>query len=142
MGEGSGLGEYISRKAAAMQATARGLASGDAARETISAECTAADGTGVRRVRIREFQYLSDSGPGFGGFGLGPSSPEMLLGALASCLAHTYLIGAAQMGLALASVRVRFEAENNDARLLGLETSDPELPFNIRAQVEVGTMET
>jgi hypothetical protein len=32
---------------------------------------------------------------------------------------------------------VRLEAENNDARLLGLETSDPGVPFNIRAFVHL-----
>jgi uncharacterized OsmC-like protein len=133
------LQRYLVNKAAAMSAAAAGLASGNAARETISAECSAADLTGVRRIRIRDFQLLSDSGPAFGGFGLGPSSPELLLGVLASCLTHTYLIGAANRGLPLDSVNVRFEAENNDARFLNLETSDPDVPFGIRAFVRISS---
>ncbi len=132
-----GLPAYLENKAAAMNAAARGLTSGDAARETISAECSASDLTGARRIRIRDFQLVSDSGPAFGGFSLGPSSPELLLGVLASCLTHTYLIGAAQRGIALDEVRVRFEAENNDAGFLGLTTADPAVPFNIRARVSV-----
>ena len=88
-------------------------------------------------MRIRDFQLVSDSGPAFGGFGLGPSSPELLLGVLASCLTHTYLIGAATRGISLNSVHVRFEAENNDAEFLGLETADPPYPFNIRAVVKI-----
>jgi len=120
-----------------MKEAAEQTGSGDALRETVRAECTASDLTGVRRVRIRDFQLVSDSGPAFGGFGLGPSSPELLLGVLASCLAHTYLIGAARRGIPLDNVRVRFEAENNDAAFLGLETADPPYPFNIRAFVKV-----
>jgi uncharacterized OsmC-like protein len=136
---GRSLSEYLVNKAEAMAAAARALPSGDAARETIAAECSASDITGVRRVRIRDFQMISDSGPGFGGFGLGPSSPELLLGVLASCLTHTYLIGAASKGISLDSVRVRFEAENNDAAFLGLATQDPPYPDNIRAHVDVAS---
>jgi uncharacterized OsmC-like protein len=81
--------------------------------------------------------FVSDSGPGFGGTNQGPSSPELLLGVLASCLTHTYLIGAATQGVALDSVRVRMEADNNDAAFLRLATDDPPYPFNIRAHVHV-----
>jgi len=137
LGNPTGLDTYLSNKATAMASAARSYESGDAPRETIAADCTAADLTGVRRVRIRDFQLISDSGPGFGGFGLGPSSPELLLGMLASCLTHTYLIGAAQRGVSLDAVHVRFEAENNDAAFLGLDTTDPPYPFNIRAIVRI-----
>src|SRR5439155_16715072 len=120
-------------------AGAASASSGDSMRETVSAECSASDLTGVRRIRIHDFQLISDSGPAFGGFSLGPSSPELLLGVLASCLTHVYLIGAAQRGLRLENVHVRFEAENNDAGLLGLETADPPYPFNIRAFIHIDT---
>ena len=132
-----GLDTYLSNKACAMTAAAHKSESGDAVRETIAAECSASDVTGVRRVRIRDFQLVSDSGAAFGGFSLGPSSPELLLGVLASCLTHTYLIGAAQRGVSLDEVHVRFEAENNDAAFLGLATTDPPYPFNIRAVVRI-----
>ena len=137
MGEERSLARYLENKAIAMKGAADLAGSGDAVRETVAAECSAGDLTGVRRVRIRDFQLVSDSGPAFGGFGLGPSSPELLLGVLASCLTHTYLIGAARRGIALDNVRVRFEAENNDAAFLGLETADPPYPFNIRGSVKV-----
>jgi uncharacterized OsmC-like protein len=139
MSDERSLEKYLSNKAGAMAAAARSSASGDAVRETIAAECSASDLTGVRRVRVGDFQLISDSGPAFGGFRLGPSSPELLLGVLASCLTHTYLIGAANMGIPLDDVRVRFEAENNDAAFLGLETADPPYPFNIRARVAVAS---
>jgi uncharacterized OsmC-like protein len=132
-----GLAQYLVNKAGAMAAAAERYKHGDDARETIGAECTSSDLTGVRRIRIRDYQLISDSGPAFGGFSLGPSSPELLLGVLASCLTHTYLIGAANRGIMLDRVNVRFEAENNDARFIGLETADPAMPFNIRAFVRV-----
>jgi uncharacterized OsmC-like protein len=136
------LARYLENKAAAMERHAAGFTSGDAVRDTIAAECSASDLTGVRRVRIRDFQLVSDSGPGFGGFNLGPSSPELLLGVLASCLTHVYLIGAATQGVRLDSVNVRFEAENNDAGFLGLETADPSYPFNIRGRVHIESGES
>jgi uncharacterized OsmC-like protein len=131
------LRQYLANKAAAMSRAAKSFSSGESVRETIAAECVASDLTGVRRVRMRDFQLISDSGAAFGGFGLGPSSPEILLGVLASCLTHTYLIGAAQRNIPLDRVQVRFEAENNDAAFLGLSTDDPPYPFNIRAVVRV-----
>jgi uncharacterized OsmC-like protein len=137
MSDERGLQKYLANKHAAMAAAARKFGSGDAVRETIAAECSAGDLTGVRRVRIRDFQLISDSGPAFGGFSLGPSSPELLLGVLASCLTHTYLIGAASLGIPLDNVHVRFEAENNDAGFLGLETADPSYPTAIRGRVRL-----
>ncbi len=131
------LRHYLTNKAQAMDEGAQTFGSGDDVRETVSAECTASDLTGIRRIRIRDFQLISDSGPLFGGFSLGPSSPEMLLGVLASCLTHTYLIGAAQRKISLDKIQVRFEAENNDAAFLGLTTNDPSYPHNIRAFVQV-----
>jgi uncharacterized OsmC-like protein len=131
------LQTYLANKRQAMSEAAARFGSADAVRETVAAECSASDLTGVRRVRIRDFQLISDSGPAFGGFSLGPSSPEMLLGVLASCLTHTYLIGAALRDIPLDNVHVRFEAENNDAAFLGFETADPPYPFNIRARVRV-----
>ena len=53
-----GLEQYLRSKADAMGAAATALGSGDAARETIAAECSAADLTGVRRVRIRDFALV------------------------------------------------------------------------------------
>jgi uncharacterized OsmC-like protein len=134
---GGGLPQYLKNKAEAMAQAAHDYGSGDNARETISAECSATGLTGVRRIRIRDFHLISDSGPAFGGFSLGPSSPELLLGVLASCLTHTYLITAANRGISLDEVHVRFEAENNDAGFLGLDTADPDVPFNIRALVRI-----
>ena len=120
-----------------MRAAAARRPAGDDWRERVEAVCTADDLTGVRRLRIRDWQLLGDSGADFGGWGLGPSSPELLCGVLSTCLTHTYLIGAATMDIPLDRVQVRVSADNNDAAFLGIATADPSLPFNITARVEL-----
>jgi len=45
------------------------------------------------------------------GFDLGPSSPELALGALGSCLAHSWLIHAARLGVALDHIEVTVQAQ-------------------------------
>ncbi len=133
----TGLREYLIDKAAAI----RGLAASkpDAAdwRETVSATCVADDRTGVRKLRIRDWRFIGDSGPGFGGFGLGPSSPELLCGVISTCLTHTYEIGACLMGISLDRIEVHVTALNNDARFGGLETDDSPVPFDLTANVRL-----
>jgi uncharacterized OsmC-like protein len=62
--------------------------------------------SGVRRIRIRDHQIVTDSGPDFAGYDLGPSSPELQLGVLGSCLAHSYLIQAARLGVPVETIAV------------------------------------
>jgi uncharacterized OsmC-like protein len=130
-----GLREYLIDKAAAIRGLAVAKPDAAAWRESVSATCVADDRTGVRKLRIRDWQLIGDSGPGFGGFSLGPSSPELLCGVISTCLTHTYEIGACLMGIALDRIEVRVTAENNDARFGGLETDDPATPSNIQARV-------
>jgi uncharacterized OsmC-like protein len=132
-----GLPEYLERKAAAIAGSARDRPTGEAWRERVVARAWAGDLTGVRRLRIRDWEWISDSGPAFGGWGLGPSSPELLCGVLATCLTHTYEIMAAQLGLAVERVEVHVSASNNDARFAGIDTDDPAWPWDFRAEVEL-----
>jgi uncharacterized OsmC-like protein len=120
-----------------MQAAATEKPRGDDWRETVEAVCVSDDESGVRKLRIRDWEFVSDSGPAFGGGSAGPSSPEMLCGVVSTCLTHMYLIGAAHLDVPVDRVEVRVTAQNNDARLLGLTTSDPALPFGLRAVVKL-----
>lgn len=131
----TGLRDYLVHKAAAIRNLAASKPDAANWRETVSATCVADDRTGVRKLRIRDWQFIGDSGPGFGGFSLGPSSPELLCGVISTCLTHTYEIGACLMGIPLERIEVRVSAENNDARFGGLETDDPATPFNLQAKV-------
>jgi uncharacterized OsmC-like protein len=131
------LTTYLKQKAGSMRAAARAKPAGNEWRERVEALCVADDASGVRKLRIRDWQFLSDSGPAFGGWGLGPSSPELLCGVVSTCLTHTYLIGAATLEIPLERVQVHVSADNNDAAFLGLATDDPPVPFNITAHVAI-----
>jgi uncharacterized OsmC-like protein len=73
---------------------------------TLTARVRAEGRSGIRRIRIRDFQVISDSEADFAGYDLGPSSPELQLGVLGSCLTHTFLIQAATVGLPLDSLEL------------------------------------
>lgn len=131
------LREYLQAKGDAIRATAAAKPDPNDWRETVTATCTADDRTGVRKLRIRDWLIIGDSGPGFGGFSLGPSSPELLCGVISTCLTHTYEIGASVMGIPLDRIEVRVSALNNDARFGGIETADPPHPWDITARVSL-----
>lgn len=135
--ESRGLRGYLKQKAAALRAAGQRRNRSDDWLETVEATCVASDVTGVRRLRIRDWQFISDSGPDFGGYGLGPSSPELLCGVLSTCLTHTYEIGAATLDIPLDRIEVRVSANNNDARFVAVDTTDPALPWNITAHVRL-----
>jgi uncharacterized OsmC-like protein len=106
------LDEYLSRKGAAMTekraawADARGQGDASAGVVRISASSALAGNTGVRPTMAGEHRIISDSAPGLAGNALGPTAPEMLLAALASCLVHTYVIQAVLLDVPLDEVRV------------------------------------
>ncbi len=71
-----------------------------------SAKVKAKGRSGVREIRIRDFQVISDSPEDYAGYSLGPSSPELQLGVLGSCLTHITLIQASQRGVSLDALEV------------------------------------
>jgi len=134
------LDSYLARKAEAMAARRQGWTEQpEAARITIQASSTLAGVTGARPTRMGEAVVVSDSAPGLAGHALGPTAPEMLLGALASCLVHTYVIQAVVMGLALEAVRVDVEGRLDMRPAIGMEVSPPSpiQPIEYRAHLEV-----
>ncbi|MDP4237959.1 MAG: OsmC family protein [Bacteroidota bacterium] len=72
----------------------------------LTARTTAEQRSGVRRIRIRGHQIISDSDYSFAGYSLGPGSPESALTVLASDIADTYLSQAALKGVPLDSLGV------------------------------------
>src|SRR6266851_3037543 len=97
------LNEYLGQKRPAFRALKAAAAKPDYAPTPLRARVTAEGRSGIRRIRIRDFQVLSDSPPSFVGYDIGPSSPELALGALGSCLTHSLLIQAAVHELPLDS---------------------------------------
>lgn len=136
-GEGRGLRDYLRQKARAMRAAAVAKPRPEQWRETVSATCVADDATGVRKLRIRDWEIIGDSGPDFGGWSLGPSSPELLCGVISTCLTHTYLMAAASLDIPLDRVELTVISTNNDAHFLGIAGDGPDVPFDITARVSL-----
>jgi uncharacterized OsmC-like protein len=100
------LNHYLTEKRAAVRARNARVAAGDAQALTLSARVSAEGRSGVRRIRIRDHQVISDSPPDFAGYNLGASSPELQLGVLGSCVTHIFLIQAADHEIAIDSIEV------------------------------------
>ncbi|MCK6580034.1 MAG: OsmC family protein [Anaerolineae bacterium] len=83
-----------------------------------------AGATGVRPTELSRHTIITDAAPGLGGYGLGPTAPELLLGALSSCLAHTYLIEAALNRIPLESVEVEVSGRLDMTGVYGLPTEE------------------
>ena len=102
----SHLNEYLSEKRAAVLARSAAIEAGTAQAARLKASVRAEGRSGVRRLRIREHQVISDSPPDFAGYNLGPSSPELQLGVLGTCVTHIFLIQAAERQVPLESLEV------------------------------------
>ncbi|MFF8769418.1 OsmC family protein [Kitasatospora sp. NPDC015120] len=132
-----GLAEHLRDKGAAMRDAARRRPDGADWEEEVGAVCVADDATGVRKVRVGDWSLIGDGGPDIGGFGLGPSSPELFCAVVSTCLTHTILCVAALADVPLDRVEVRVGARNNDARFFGVPTDAPAVPYDLTAEVEL-----
>lgn len=140
----STLNDYLDQKRAAL-AERRKDAIDESAIIPRSVRVRAEGRSGVRRVRIRDFQIVSDSPADFAGYDLGPSSPELLLGALGSCLTHSYLIQAADLGVPLDSLEVEISAPLDPrAGLIGKSHSifPDGITYTVFIESPAGTAET
>jgi uncharacterized OsmC-like protein len=77
---------------------------------------TAEQRSGVRRIRIRGHQIISDSDYSFAGYSLGPGSPESSLTAIASDLADAYISQAALKGVQIDSLGVSITSRPDSVR--------------------------
>lgn len=102
----SDLNDYLAEKRAAVLARNDAVATGLAQPAALKAHVRAEGRSGVRRIRIRDHQVISDSPPDFAGYNLGPSSPELQLGVLGSCVTHIFLIQAAERRVPLNHLEV------------------------------------
>ncbi len=122
----SPIDSYLGRKRAAMAARRADWADQrEASNVRISASSSLAGETGVRATRMGEHFVASDSGPGLAGHGLGPTAPELLLGAMASCLVHTYVIQAILLDVPLDGVTVEVSGKLDFGAVVGLPFTPP-----------------
>ena len=120
------LDAYLERKAGVLaQGREKFTTSPEAALVRLKATSHVAGNTGVRPVRMGDYIVISDSAPGLAGHSLGPSSPEMLLGALASCLVHTYLLQAALLEIPLDNVEIEITGALDMTGVVGLPADGP-----------------
>ena len=82
--------------------------------ELLQARVTAESRSGVRRLRIRDFQYLSDSGRDFGGYNLGAGSWDTEVAVLASAIADEFAIQAAAQKIPVDHIAVEFTSYPDD----------------------------
>jgi uncharacterized OsmC-like protein len=120
------LESYLARKSAVL---AERRADFQAAPEkgliTVAASSKVAGITGARPTKMGENLLVTDSAPGLAGHALGPTAPEMLLGAVASCLVHTYLIQAALLNIPLDHVEIEISGKLDMAPVVGLPYQNP-----------------
>jgi uncharacterized OsmC-like protein len=133
----SSLREYLQQKRAAIEARRARAQQEPLQPHQLQATVRAEGRSGIRRIRIRDFQVVSDSGPDFAGYDLGPGSPELQLGVLGSCLTHVFLIQAADLGVPLDSLSVEVTGQIDPrAGRPGFE-SVPVYPHNIAYDVRL-----
>lgn len=106
----SSLRQHLAAKRAAIDALQEQAAVPTAIHATVTAESR----SGVRRLRIGEFQFLSDSDRSYGGYDFGAGSWDSLIGTLASSVADEYVVQAALKGIALDSLDVVFTSRPDD----------------------------
>jgi uncharacterized OsmC-like protein len=122
----SPIDSYLDRKRAAMAARRDDWQDNrEASNVRVSATSTLAGVTGVRGTRMGDHFVASDSGPGLAGHGLGPTAPELLLGAMASCLVHTYVIQAILLDVPMDGVTVEVSGRLDFGAVVGLPFQPP-----------------
>ena len=107
----SSLNDYLAEKRLAVRARNALTASGTNQANPLAATVSAEGRSGVRRMRIRHHPVSSDSPYHFAGYDLGPSSPELQLGVLGSCVTHIFLIQAADREVPIDSLEVEVSGQ-------------------------------
>lgn len=105
------LSNYLTRLRAALQRQEA------AAPKPLRARVTAESRSGVRRLRVRDFQVLSDSERTLAGYNLGAGSWDTEVGVLGSAVANEFLFQAAAAGISLDALDVVFTSHQDAAPL-------------------------
>jgi len=135
------LNEFLIEKRQAVRSL-RAAALADPKAKAFAANCRVLGRSGVREVRIRDYQVITDTPPYFAGYALGPSAPELMLGAFASCLAHTALIIASDQELSLDSVEVEVTGDMDPFAQTPGHEHIPIAPHNISYRMHIVSSET
>jgi uncharacterized OsmC-like protein len=110
----SSLRDYLTEKRAAIAARRQAVPP-ETPPAKLTASVTAEGRSGIRRIRMRDFQILQDSGPDLAGYNLGPAAAEIQIGVLGACITHVFLLIAAERGIELDGIRVDVTCEQEPA---------------------------
>jgi uncharacterized OsmC-like protein len=130
---------YLAVKTEALEALHRRLSEPDAQPTPLTVTVRVAGGSGARPVRVREFTIVTDALPALAGNNLGPTAPELLLGALASCLAHSYLIAAIKHGVVYEALELEVRGAIDYRGTLEVDPAAPVPPFDISYEARAVT---
>ncbi|MBW7883067.1 MAG: OsmC family protein [Caldilineaceae bacterium] len=134
------LDAYLERKQRVLAERSNDyVAAPDKAMVRLTASSWVAGTTGARPVQMGQTRFISDAAPALAGNALGPTAPEMLLGALASCLVHTYLIQAALLDIPLDQVDVEVQGALDMRGVVGLPASSPPQMEQITYQARISS---
>ena len=137
----AGLNEFLADKRACLGAY-MSAAANDPQPTELNARIEVRGRSGVRVIKIRQFELINDTGPDLAGFDLGPLSPEHQLAALGGCIAHTAQLVAAGLELSVDGIDVDVSAQMHPlAQTPGYEDI-PRAPYNLRYTLSVRSMES
>ena len=131
------LNDYLAHKRHAVLARDQRIAEGKGEAAQLQAHVVAEGRSGVRRLRIREHQVISDSPYDFAGFNLGPSSPELQLGVLGTCVTHIFEIQAAKLQVPLDHLEVKVHGRIDPRAGHPGHEDTPIWPHDIHYEVQV-----
>ncbi|MFN8495609.1 MAG: OsmC family protein [Caldilineaceae bacterium] len=133
----STLNEYLGQKREALLERRAKVKAGETAPNRLQASVKAEGRSGIRHIRIREHHIISDSPYDFAGYNLGPSSPELQLGVLGSCLTHIFLIQAAEKQIPLDELEVEVTGQQDPRAGTPGNEHIPVYPHNISYTVRI-----
>lgn len=133
----STLNEYLGQKREALLERRAKVKAGETDPHRLQASVKAEGRSGIRHIRIREHHVISDSPYDFAGYNLGPSSPELQLGVLGSCLTHIFLIQAAEKQVPLDELEVEVTGQQDPRAGTPGNEHIPVYPHNISYTVRI-----
>lgn len=134
-----GLPDYLAVKQASVAALRTKLSAAETPGVPVSVRARVAGSSGVRPVQVREFTIVTDSLPALAGHNLGPTAPELLLSALASCLAHTYLVVATNHSVRYETLEVEVRGCIDYRGLLEVDPAAPIAPYDLAYDAQIAT---
>jgi uncharacterized OsmC-like protein len=128
---------YMEVKEAALAAFREKLSAPETEATPLSVTVRIAGGSGARPVKVRDFTIVTDALPPLAGNNLGPTAPELLLTALSSCLAHSYLVIGIKHGLVYEALELEVRGCIDYRGTLEVDAAAPIPPTGIAYEARI-----